>query len=630
MDRIRTFYDEYPDYTRPPLELSPGTRERILHRLGILYGEGTALEWMPEFERILKVHHAHKPPEMIQKEKSYDPRERFSEKHMVLITYGDSVKGTGPTPLASLHHFVNTYYAGMVNTLHILPFFPYSSDRGFAVIDYRRVDATLGSWEDIRGKKRRYDLMFDAVINHCSSRSMMFQEFLNGTPYYRGFFIFYDSPDELTEDQRRKIFRPRTSDILTRFETIDGPKYVWTTFSEDQIDLNYRNPAVLLQVVNTILFYVRHGADVLRLDAVTYIWAEPGTESIHLKQTHEIVKLLRDVVDSAASGVALVTETNVPHRDNVSYFGDGSNEAHMVYNFALPPLVLHTFYRGDASTLSRWAQNLSTPSDRTTFLNILDTHDGIGLMGAKGILSGEDIGNLVETAQRMGALISYKMTPDRTEEPYEINTTWWSALNRDDEEEGLDIKVRRYLASRSIALVMPGVPGIYIHGALGSSNDYRAVEASGVKRDVNRGVIDTKDVEAALGDPGSRISLVRTRGIALVRARRNEKAFHPQGSRHVLALSPAVFIVLRGSPDGNEHILALVNVTSQPVDIEVRLEDLGIDVTCWKDILSFRQCAAVAGTLFLSMEPYGIMWLKPSGQTALSTGNHAQDPRNPL
>lgn len=613
MDRIRTFYDEYPDYTRPPLDLSPQTRERILGRLKVLYGEATALAWMPEFERVLKVHCAHKPPEMIAKERTYNPRERFSEKHMVLVTYGDSVTGAGPTPLASLHHFVNTYYAGMVNTLHILPFFPYSSDRGFAVIDYRRVDAKLGSWEDIRGKKRRYDLMFDAVINHCSSRSMMFQEFLNGTPYYRDFFIYYDSPDELTEDQRRKIFRPRTSDILTRFETIDGPKYVWTTFSEDQIDLNYRNPAVLLQVVNSILFYVRHGADVLRLDAVTYVWAEPGTESIHLKQTHEIVKLLRDVVDCAASGVALVTETNVPHRDNVSYFGDGSDEAHMVYNFALPPLVLHTFYRKDASALSRWARSLTTPSDQTTFLNILDTHDGIGLMGVKGILPGEDLRSLVENARRMGALISYKMSPDGTEEPYEINTTWWSALNSDDDGESLDIKVNRYLASRSIALVIPGVPGIYIHGALGSSNDYRAVEASGVKRDVNRGIIDTKDVEAAFGDPASRISLLRTRGIALIRARRNEKAFHPRGSQRVLMLSPTVFACLRGSPDGNEHILALVGITSHPVHITILLKDLGIDATIWRDVLSFRQWTATAGTLPLTVEPYGVMWLKPCG-----------------
>lgn len=612
MERKRTFYDEYPDYTRPRLVLSRQKRSRIIDRLKFLYGESSALLWMPEFERVLNVHYAHKPAEMTEKEKDYDPCERFCEKHMVLITYGDNVKGTGPTPLASLHQFVDTYYRGMVNTLHILPFFPYSSDRGFAVIDFRRVDTKLGSWDDIREKKRQYDLMFDAVINHCSARSEMFQEFLNGNPLYKDFFISYDSPEELTEDQRRKIFRPRTSDILTRFETIEGPRYVWTTFSEDQIDLNYRNPAVLLQVIESLLFYVRRGADILRLDAVTYIWAEPGTESIHLKQTHEIVKLLRDVMDCVASGVAIVTETNVPHSDNVSYFGDGFDEAHMVYNFALPPLVLHTFYREDASALSLWAQAMATPSDQTVFLNILDTHDGIGLMGVKGILPEADIRYIVETAQQRGGLVSYKTTSALTREPYEINTTWWSAVTPDSNEESLYHKVRRYLASRSIALVLQGVPGIYIHGALGSTNDHGAFEASGIKRDVNRGVIDARDVEAALQDPESKLSLMYRHGSDQIRARRQERAFHPRGSQRVLMLSPKVFAVLRGSPGGDEHILAVTGVTGQTVKVRIRLKDLGLERVHWKDLLSGRQWTAQGGVLSLEIGPYGVVWLKPS------------------
>lgn len=507
-ERQRTFYDESPDYRRPALEIPEHRKVRMRQRLLYLYGAAAADAWLPELERVLKVHHAHKPPQMIEKERYYDPRERFSNEHLILITYGDSVQGNGPTPLASLRHFIDTFTRGTINTLHILPFFPYSSDRGFAVIDDRRVDAKLGSWDDIRETKGCYDLMFDAVLNHCSSCCEMLQEFLNGNPLYRDFFIAYDSPEDLTDDQRRKIFRPRTSEILTRFLTIDGPKYLWTTFSEDQIDLNFRNPAVLLRIVESILFYIRHGADLLRLDAVTYIWAEPGTESVHLPQAHEIVKLLRDVVDTVASGVALVTETNVPDRDNVAYFGDGYDEAHLVYNFALPPLVLLAFYRGDASDLSRWAQGLNPPSDRTAFLNILDTHDGIGLMGVQGILPEEEIRFLVEKLRGRGALISYKRTEARGEEPYEINTTWWSAVNPEDAAESLDFQVRRYLASRSIALMLKGVPGIYIHGALGTANDRRGAEMSGVKRDVNRGVVDIGEVMAALWDPDSKLSLL--------------------------------------------------------------------------------------------------------------------------
>jgi len=183
---------------------------------------------------------------------------------------------------------------------------------------------------------------------------------------------------------------------------------VWTTFSADQIDLNYKNPEVLMYIIETMLLYVRRGAGILRLDAVTYLWAEPGTPSVHLEQTHEIIKLLRDVFNVVAPWTAVLTETNVPHKENVSYFGNGHDEAQMVYNFALPPLVLHTFYREDATALSRWAENLKYISNSTTFLNMLDTHDGIGLMGVKDILPEEDIDFIIQTAREHGAFVSYK------------------------------------------------------------------------------------------------------------------------------------------------------------------------------------------------------------------------------
>jgi glucosylglycerate phosphorylase len=556
------------------------------------------------------VHHAHKPPEMIEKEQGYDPRQRFCQEHSILITYGDMVKGDGPTPLSVLHQFVTQYSLGAINTLHLLPFFPYSSDRGFAVMDYRRVDERLGSWKDIREKKRHYDLMFDAVLNHCSARSEMFQEFLNGNPAYRNFFIAYESPDELTEEHRRKIFRPRTSDILTRYETIHGPRYVWTTFSPDQVDLNFRNPAVLLQVLESILFYVRKGADLLRLDAVTYVWAEPGTESVHLPQTHEIVKLLRDVVDLAASGVALVTETNVPHHQNISYFGNGLDEAHMVYNFALPPLVLHAFYTQDVEALSQWVGDLHPPSDQTAFLNILDTHDGIGLQGARGFLPPKDIQLLVDRARKKGAFVSYKTTEDGTDEPYEINTTWWSALNPEGEEEGLDLQIDRYLASRAIALVLRGVPGIYLHGALGTANDYEAAKASGVNRDLNRGIIDAWEIEKELKDPVSKRFLLVSRGRQQLLVRRREPSFHPRGGQKVLRLSPRVFALLRRSPEKDEAILTLTGVTGDPVDLVIPVKEACLSQGRCQDLLSGREYQAEGNILNLTLPPYGRIWLK--------------------
>jgi len=569
---------------------------------------------MPELERILKVHHAHKPQEMIEAEENFDPTKRFTEKDMILITYGDLVRGQERSPLATLHKFVDTYNRGAINTLHILPFFPYSSDKGFAIIDYRRVDPKMGTWEDIDGMGGRYDLMFDGVLNHCSSRSQMFREFLDGNPDYKDFFIFYDSPNDLTADQRSKIFRPRTSDILTKFNTIDGPKYVWTTFSEDQIDLNYRNPAVLMMVIQGLLLYVRRGADILRLDAVTYIWAEPGTECVHLPQTHGIVKLLRDVMDVVAPGVALITETNVPHTDNVSYFGNGYDEAHMVYNFPLPPLVLYTFYRQNATLLSTWAQNLKVDSDVATFFNILDTHDGIGIMGAKGILSKEDIEFIIQKAKVNGAYISYKMTEDCTEEPYEINTTWWSAINSDNTDEDIAFQVRRYVASRSIALVLRGVSGVYAHGLIGTPNDCELLRATNLKRDINRGVIDSKTVAEGLKDPNSKISHIRRKGSKIHLIRTGERAFHPHGDQHVLMISPDIFTVLRISPEGDQHILTMTNVTNRTCTIEIPILELNVDETRWYDLIGEKEWVAGKRKLSITLQPYDVIWLRPYGE----------------
>ncbi|HEU17973.1 MAG TPA: sugar phosphorylase [Deltaproteobacteria bacterium] len=609
--RKRTFYAPDPDFSRPLYAMPPDIRARLGRRLSFLYGNDGARVYMPELERILKVHHAHKPSEMIEKEARYEPSERFSEQDLILITYGDIIKRDGKNTLATLHEFVNNFNKGSINTLHILPFFPYSSDRGFAVVDFRQVDPKLGNWDDIRRKKLRYDLMFDSVMNHVSSRSEMFREFIKGNPRYRDFFIAYDSPDALTPEQRRKIFRPRTSDILTPFVTLNGLKWVWTTFSEDQIDLNFRNPDVLLNVIEGILFYIRRGADILRLDAVTYLWAEPGTESVHLPQTHTIVKLVRDVVDAVASGVALVTETNVSHNENVSYFGNGFDEAHMVYNFALPPLVLHTFYRGDSRTLSTWAARLEPPSPVTTFFNILDTHDGIGLMGARGILTGTEIDGIIKEAQQRGAYISNKMAGDKTQEPYEINTTWWSAINGDGSGEDMDMQIIRYWASRSIALVLRGVPGVYLHGVLGSPNDHERVRVTGIKREVNRGIIDSEILEREFNDDVPRLSRILRCANRLHTARTRNRAFHPRGDQKILHISPFVFAVVRTSPEKNEHILALINVTAVDRPVEISGASVGLSCRRWLDILSGRRFKTDDATLKITLAAYEVVWLKP-------------------
>jgi len=311
--------------------------------------------------------------------------------------------------------------------------------------------------------------------------------------------------------------------------------------------------------------------------------------------------------------VALLTETNVPHRENISYFGDGRDEAHMVYNFALPPLVLYTFYRGDTAVLSRWAGQVSNPSDTGTYFNILDTHDGIGLMGVKEILPREEIGFLIESAKRRGAYVSYKMTEGRTEEPYEINTTWWSAINGDHHDEDIALQVKRYLASRSIALVLQGVPGLYAHGLIGSPNNHDLVKKTSVKRDVNRAVIHVRKLIEKAKDPGSKISRLIRQWPKLSLTRTGQRAFHPHGDQKVLMLSPQVFSVLRTSPEEDEHILTMANVANKKIDLEISLSEVGVNATQWFDLVKEREYRAVSAKLSVDLEPYDVVWLKGVG-----------------
>jgi sucrose phosphorylase len=610
----KTVHNKEPDYSRPLLRLSPDSLKRLFDRLTFIYDEAVAKAYMPELERILEVYYAHKPLEMIRKEEDFDPKHRFTEQDIILITYGDLLQGDERSPLATLAKFCDTYLEGTISTLHILPFFPYSSDRGFSIIDFETVDPRLGTWEDIEDLEGRYQLMFDGVINHVSSKSRWFQEFLNGNPYYWEFFIHFNSPEELSDEQRALIFRPRTSDILTKFETINGAKHVWTTFSEDQIDLNYSNPDVLMRVLEILLLYVRHGADIIRLDAVTYLWAEPGTPCVHLDKTHEIIKLFREVLDTVASGVVLITETNVPHEENISYFGNGHDEAQMVYNFALPPLVLFTFYAEDATRLSEWAQDLQVPSQTTTFFNFLDSHDGIGLMAVKNILSNKEIDLIIENSKEHGGYVSYKSGEDGKEVPYEINITWFSALNaKESDDEDIAFQVKRFVASRIVAFVLKGVPGIYLHSLIGTRNDIEAVLATNSKRDINRTVISNKAIGIGLEDPLSKLSHINRELGRLIGIRSRQRAFHPNGEQKILVLSPDLFAVLRVSPEKDQHLLTLTNVTSRVCRLKISLSELGLEDICWYDLVSEMEWMAEDQILHISLQPYDVMWLEARG-----------------
>jgi sucrose phosphorylase len=606
-----------PDFSRPLLEVRPEQRARLLEKLTVLYGERRAEACYGEVERLMKVYHAHKTPEMLAEEPTFDPTERFTERDVILITYGDLLTSPGKTPLRALSDFLDRFMRGAVNTVHILPFFPYSSDRGFSIIDYTEVDPRLGSWAEIEQLSRRYRLMFDGVFNHASAKSRWFQRYLNGRPGYEDFFVAFNTRDAIDPDHLRLILRPRTSDLLTRFQGLNGPRWVWTTFSPDQVDLNYRNERVLMRVLDILLDYVRRGADIIRLDAVTYIWRELGTRCAHLREAHALVQLFRAVLDVVAPQVALVTETNVPHEDNISYFGTGANEAQMVYNFSLPPLVLHTFHTGDASRLRDWAASLRRVSATATYFNFLDSHDGIGLSGAKGILTPEEIAALVERAQAHGGLVSYRANGDGTRSPYELNVTWYSALNREDAGEAQSLQVDRFLASRSIALSLMGVPGVYLPSLFGARNDTAAVLKGSEARSINRKTIDEIALIEKLRDRHSWVHEVAVRFRRLVRRRIATPAFHPNAAQRVLDAGRGVFAVRRGGAGGPAPVLALTNVTSVPQEVSLPREGLDAPATAWRDRITGRERGAVTeDALRLTLRPYEVLWLTPDDVSA--------------
>jgi glycosidase len=482
-----------------------------------------------------------------------------SERDAILIAYADQVREPGVAPLRTLRSFIDTHAAGVVTGLHVLPFFPSSSDDGFAVIDYQAVDPALGSWDDIGALGRSFELMVDGVFNHVSSQNAWFRRFLHDEPTDRDRFIVVDDDPDLSQ-----VVRPRTTPLLTTFETAAGPKRVWTTFGPDQIDNNLKNPDVLLALIDALLFYVRRGARFIRLDAIAYLWKQIGTPCIHLPQTHLVVQLMRAILDEVAPNVMLVTETNVPHRDNLSYFGDGTNEAQLVYNFALPPLVLHSLVTGSAEALTGWADTLSMPTRRVAFLNFLASHDGIGVNPVAGILKTSEIDYLVTLTQKRGGFVSQRRNADGTTSPYELNINYLDALS-DPQDPSEQVQIDRLVTAHAMMLSLPGLPAIYFHSLFGSRGHRAAAEASGLPRRVNRQRLIRSELERDLGDAGSRRSQVLRRLLELLRQRRESPAFEPTGPAEILSLDPRVFALRRVSRDGKGEALCLHNVSADTV-----------------------------------------------------------------
>ena len=533
----------------------------------------------------------------------------LTERDSILITYGDQIQAPNEKPLRTLSKFCEQYLTDVLSGIHILPFYPWTSDDGFSIVDYRTVDSVLGNWEDISSLQSHFRLMFDGVINHVSSQSEWFKGFLRGDPRYKDYFITVEGSPDLSH-----VTRPRTLPLLTTYNTPSGEKRVWTTFSSDQIDLNYQNPEVLFEILDILLMYVERGAGFIRLDAIAYLWKEIGTSCIHLPLTHHVVQFLRAVLNEAAPHVHLLAETNVPHVDNLSYFGDGTNEAQLVYNFALPPLTLHTFHTGNARVLSNWAKTLILPSNKTTFFNFLASHDGIGLNPVRGLLSNEEIDSLANKTFEHGGLISYKQNSDGSQSPYEMNINYFDALSNPNKllkaasppprtvagaEESLDIQVNRFISAQAIMLSLVGMPGIYFHSLFGSRGWLEGVKQTGRNRTINREKCQLEKLKNELANEDTLCFKVFTHYCQLLTARSSTPAFHPHGTQKILDIHPSVFAVERISPDGQSRAVCLHNVSAEHVTFPA-------NYTSAKNLFTGQSLQVSKITL----EPYQILWVK--------------------
>lgn len=519
---------------------------------------------------------------------------RWSEKDAILITYGNSIYEDNRDPLESLSDFLDVKLNDAISIVHILPFFPYSSDDGFSVIDFREVDPALGDWEDIMEISKSFRLMADLVINHASSKSPWFESFLRNEEPYSNFFLQGDP-----EMDYSKVVRPRSHPLLTPYETENGTKYLWTTFSEDQIDLNFKSPELLIEILDILFFYIEMGVRIIRLDAIAFLWKKNGTDCLHLPETHEVVKLIRTIFSSISSELILLTETNVPNKENLSYFGN-NDEAHMVYQFTLPPLLLNTLYTGNSTKLTEWAQSIPKLENDQTFFNFTASHDGIGVRPLEGIIPHDEVLELIEGMKKNGAFISKKSNSDGTTSPYEINITYFDACKTSKCNNEI-FQVDRFLCSQTVMMSLQGIPAFYIHSLLGTENNMDGYKLTKRNRTINRKKWNWDELEELLEKETKHKKVFNelTRRIII---RKENPLFSPNVNQEIVNVSDKLFIIKRYHDE--EELIALFNISSNMLSLKIG--EVSINLTEVYDLISEEEFSDINDIV---MAPYQCRWL---------------------
>ena len=525
------------------------------------------------------------------------PARGWTQADVLLIAYGDMLQNLPERPLVTLKRFLDQHLKQVFTWVHLLPFFPYSSDEGFAVMHYRNVNPALGTWSDLQALQEHFQLVFDLVLNHVSAKSGWFSDYMAGVAPARHYFIEVDPAADWSA-----VVRPRCGVPFTSFATREGARHVWTTFSSDQIDLNYAHPDVLFEVLDLLLYYIAMGARMIRLDAVAYLWKKPGTTCINLPETHEIVRLFRDWLTLTAPDVKLLTETNVPQAENISYFG-GGDEAHMIYQFVLPPLLLHTLLVENTTALMQWAGTLPEPPPGCAFLNFTASHDGIGLRPLEGLLAPADIQHLCTLVRQQGGDVSERRNTDGSQSPYELNITWWDALAGAGPYAGSE-HVQRFLCSQLIALALKGVPAVYFNSLAATPNDNVSVERARQPRAINRRKWMENDLMAQINNPATAAARVFHEYRRVIQLRARQPAFHPDGRQKVLDYGSACFALERTAPNGSESIVCISNCTARQLALKL-CPNQQLPRPLY-DILHDHQVYKHAS---VSLAPYQTVWL---------------------
>ncbi len=465
----------------------------------------------------------------------------------MLITYADSLGKN----MGELKQVLDKHLQGVIGGVHLLPFFPSTGDRGFAPSDYTTVDPALGTWEDVEVLGEDYYLMFDFMINHISRESKFFQDFKKNheqSPYKEMFIRIHEffPENRPTQEDIDLIYKRKDKAPFQTVEFADGTtEEVWNTFGEEQIDLDVTKEVVKEFIRETIKDMANHGCSLIRLDAFAYAIKKLDTNDFFVEP--DIWELLDEVRQEAAKyDVELLPEIHEHYSIQMKI----ANHDYYIYDFALPMVTLYSLYSGKSERLANWLK-MSPMKQFTT----LDTHDGIGVVDARDLLTDEELDYTSEELYKVGANVKkvYSSANYNNLDIYQINSTYYSALGDND---------RSYLLARAIQVFAPGIPQIYYVGLLAGKNDIELLEATKEGRNINRHYYDLAEIEEEVQRP------VTQQLFALLKFRNESAAFDLDGTIEVATPSESEIVITRKNKNGSDSATLTANLDTKEFIIE--------------------------------------------------------------